>query len=234
MPVKALLFDAIGTLLYAYPDVTTVYAEAGARFGCPLPREEIQSRFRQAYRAAFASEHGRVQPAAHADDLRRWRQVVTNVFCELDQTEALFDELWSHFATANSWQLFPDAPPAWHEALRRGMRVGVASNYDNRLLEVVKGHRLLADCELMFHSAALGYAKPDPRFFQAIAARLELDPVEILLVGDDWENDYLGARAAGWQAIYLNRSAEATQAGGIRSLAELCPVSSGERWPSGH
>ena len=52
---------------------------------------------------------------------------------------------------------------------------------------------------------------------------------ELLLVGDNWENDYLAAGSAGWQAVHLARDTRAAcvppfanpSPASIRSLAEL-------------
>ena len=46
-------------------------------------------------------------------------------------------------------------------------------------------------------SCDLGRGKPDPAIFHEAARRLELEPSAILHVGDRWELDVVGARAAG-------------------------------------
>jgi putative hydrolase of the HAD superfamily len=59
------------------------------------------------------------------------------------------------------------------------------------------GYRALFDHE--FYSHALGFAKPDPDYFRAIAARLAVEPSELLFI-DDHEPNVLGAREAGLHA----------------------------------
>src|SRR5690606_20565370 len=115
------------------------------------------------------------------------------VFDDLADTEPLFQLLWDHFARPESWRLFDDAEPAWREARRRGLTVGIASNFDNRLPQVVGGLPLLSHCRHVYHSAAIGYAKPDVRFFRAVERQLKLAPEQILLVGDHRQFDYHGA-----------------------------------------
>ena len=51
----------------------------------------------------------------------------------------------------------------------------------------------------IFASCELGYPKPDPRFFHAIAEKLQL-PAEQLAFWDDGEQNVQAARACGWQA----------------------------------
>jgi FMN phosphatase YigB (HAD superfamily) len=62
----------------------------------------------------------------------------------------------------------------------------------------------------------VGYEKPNRRIFDAAMALLSeklvdegkgesADDFEKLYLGDDLENDYLGAKAAGWNAVLIDR-----------------------------
>jgi len=69
-----------------------------------------------------------------------------------------------------------------------------------------------------------GAAKPDPRMFHHAAQRLQLDPAEILHVGDDPFRDVVGARVAGCPAVLLDRSGRHVADSPVpvvRSLREL-------------
>ena len=59
--------------------------------------------------------------------------------------------------------------------------------------------------ELSVVSGEVGIDKPDPRIFGVMCERLNVKPQDCLYVGDNYVNDVLGARNAGWNAIYLNR-----------------------------
>jgi putative hydrolase of the HAD superfamily len=50
----------------------------------------------------------------------------------------------------------------------------------------------------------LGLVKSDPRFWEAVAARLAVPPAQLFMVGDDLENDVLAPRRAGLTAVWLN------------------------------
>ena len=50
----------------------------------------------------------------------------------------------------------------------------------------------------------LGLKKADPRFWDAVTARLAVPPAQLLMVGDDLENDVLAPRRAGLTSIWLN------------------------------
>ncbi|MEN8821106.1 MAG: HAD-IA family hydrolase [Abyssibacter sp.] len=59
--------------------------------------------------------------------------------------------------------------------------------------------------EHTIYARDVGCAKPDPRIFAHTAAYLGLEPHAILHVGDHPDADVLGARAAGFQAVWLSR-----------------------------
>jgi putative hydrolase of the HAD superfamily len=84
--------------------------------------------------------------------------------------------------------------------------LGVASNFDSRLHAICRGLEPFTTCDNVFVSSHLGWRKPSPQFFLAIQQSLNVAPAEIVLVGDDIENDYRPALAAGWQAILLRRN----------------------------
>jgi putative hydrolase of the HAD superfamily len=223
--VRWVLFDAVGTLIYPEPTAALVYADAGRRFGWPASPEQIESRFRRALAAEFGPADDLARPpTSEANELARWRRIVAAVFPDLPPpaAEELFDSLWQHFARPVHWRLYSDAEPAIRSLRERGIQLGIASNFDSRLLRLAAGLPALAPCEQIFVSSQVGYSKPDPRYFSAVAASLQAPPAEILLVGDDWLADIQGARAAGWQAVWLTRTPTASShEPAISSLLEL-------------
>jgi putative hydrolase of the HAD superfamily len=208
--VRAVVFDAVGTLLFAQPRVAEFYHLVGWQHGSLRTLDEVRSRL---YAAYAASESGRPdepadslvrQPTSEGRERERWQQVVATVFDDIpDSVPAIFRELWQHFAQAEHWRLAEGAAGVLDELARRGYRLAIGSNFDRRLHAVVAGHPALRACEQTFVSSEIGFPKPDERFYASAAALLGVSPAEILMVGDDWTNDIRGARAAGWQALYL-------------------------------
>jgi HAD superfamily hydrolase (TIGR01509 family) len=60
-----------------------------------------------------------------------------------------------------------------------------------------------------FPSCRIGYAKPDPRAFIAVAEHCGVAPAQILHIGDDWACDVVGAVAAGLRAVWISRGRQA-------------------------
>src|SRR5262249_26989114 len=93
--------------------------------------------------------------------------------------------------------------------------------FDDRLLAIRGGLAPLARCpvERVFVSSRIGYLKPFAGFFRHIEQAVGLPPEEILLVGDDPQNDYAGAAAAGWKAVPVGQGTSLSQ--GVWGALEL-------------
>ncbi len=135
-------------------------------------------------------------------------------------SEALFESLWQHFAQPQHWRTFDDVG-ALTELRAQGFRIGIASNFDNRLMRIAAAHQPLSTCEALFVSSNVGFTKPDRRFFRAIEKQLGVGPEKIALVGDDEIADIQGAIAVDWRPIKLDRSDAARTSTTIQSLMEL-------------
>lgn len=207
---QVILFDAVGTLLRPHPPVAEVYARLGREFGSHLNAAEIQRRFQQAWQHASAPESPADSlarpPTDEAREWNRWRAIVAEVFCELPTArDGLFFALWEYFSRSENWALYDDVAAAIPRIASGGRQVGIASNFDRRLPPICRAFRPLRPLQPVFTSAAVGFSKPCPRFFRAIETALQVAGESILLIGDDFENDFQGARAAGWQALLVDR-----------------------------
>jgi putative hydrolase of the HAD superfamily len=215
--IRWVLFDAVGTLIFPHPPVAEVYYAAGRRFGSRLGIKTIQQRFR----LALAEAQSGCRPTSESGERERWRRIVGRVIDDVPEVlDAVFDELWRHFSQPQHWRVYDDVPEALSALARRGFQLGIASNFDQRLIEIAAGHPPLANCAPIFVSSDMGYTKPDLRFFRAVEERLRVPPAEIALIGDNEASDVQGAIAAGWRAIPLDRD-EPVAAGTIQTLAEL-------------
>jgi len=70
---------------------------------------------------------------------------------------------------------------------------------------------------------AVGFAKPDPRAYRHACERLEVPRDRVLHVGDRYDLDFVAARAAGLDAVHLDRDDRGPhdQPKRIVSLADL-------------
>ena len=62
--------------------------------------------------------------------------------------------------------------------------------------------------------------KADARFWDAVVARLAVPRAQMLMVGDDLDNDVLAPRRAGIASVWLNWKRAPTPAGVVVSMIE--------------
>jgi putative hydrolase of the HAD superfamily len=221
--IRALALDAVGTLIHPDPPAWQVYADVGKRHGSGLSVAELRSRFRTAFRRQESLDQEMGLRTSEMRELERWRAIVAEVMNDLLQPEACFRALYEHFGEPKAWRVSAEAVIVLPELRRRGYRLAMASNYDERLRVVWAGLPTLHDIEHLVISSEVGWRKPAPGFFAALCRQLTLPAHEILLVGDDRANDFEGARQAGLQAILFDPENEASDlgAGRIGKLEEL-------------
>jgi putative hydrolase of the HAD superfamily len=226
--VLAVALDAAGTLFEPKPDVATAYCAAAAQHGFKIDLAEVQRRLPMAMSKHFPqSWDDDVARTSSAKQLQQWQDLVADVLCEVPEKSRalLFEDLWHHFRRPESWQLFSDVPPALDILRSKGLRLVIASNFDERLHDVVAGIPELRGFELIAASADLGFQKPCRGFYRRIEELLELPPHQLAMIGDSYRADYEGAKAAGWNSWYLDRIMERTggeqQAESFSSLIEF-------------
>ncbi len=223
--IKAVVFDAVGTLIHVDPSFEHIYAQTGRRFGSSLDEAIVRVRFR----AAFA-EQDRIDAAKNwiTDEDRerqRWRDIVAAVFAEFDRnaTDVCFEALFHRFGVPQAWRADVDAERVIREFAARGYRVALGSNFDRRLRDVVTvvpGYEIFETLQI---SSEIGWRKPSPRFFFQLAESLSLSPSQILFVGDDVANDYDPAIAVGMSARLIDPRRQHLTLGSdrIEGLADL-------------
>jgi len=123
--------------------------------------------------------------------------------------------------------LFPDTVSCL-EALRPRYRLGLVSN-GSRLPEKVG---LDGYFESVVFAQDHRVAKPDKGIFEIVERELGVAPSGCVLVGDHPINDVVGAKRAGWSAVWIDRDGDGSFVEGlvgtkvkpdavVRSLAEL-------------
>jgi len=201
--IKAVVFDAVGTVLHPVDGAPKVYAETAAKYGIIDTPAAILARFREAYLVEEEIDRLNHWLTDEAREVRRWQAIVA---AALPGSPAeCFEELYRHFAKPEAWFAPPEAQAVFAELKERNLGVGLGSNYDSRLLTVIAGRpELRALRSKVFVSSIVGSRKPGRDFFSAVAADFRCNFEEIAFVGDDLKNDYEGAAQAGMCPILLD------------------------------
>lgn len=206
--LKAIFFDAAGTLIYLPQSVGHHYSFVAQRIGLRLDAQALD--------AAFAScwKETPLRPAIDGpredDDKGWWWELVNRVLDrvapnlgELDR-DAYFEAVYGHFGEPGVWELYPEVVEVL-EALRQKFQLAVVSNFDARLRVIFEHLGLTKFFAHVFLSSELGADKPDPEIFRRALILSGTRPNETLHVGDDPERDWEAASAAGLSVFRLER-----------------------------
>jgi len=112
------------------------------------------------------------------------------------------------------------------EALHGRISTGVVTNNvasEQRQKIAACGFGPLLDAVIISEEA--GVAKPDPRIFSLALDALGREAGETVMIGDAWETDIAGARAAGIRPIWFNRLGAASPDRRVTEIHSLVPSS---------
>jgi len=202
--VRAVFFDAVGTLLHPEPSAPDIYAQVGRRHGSRLSPADIAPRFKEAFARQEQLDAEQLNRTSEAREIARWRTIVAEVLDDATDRRACFVELFDHFSRPSAWRVEPETANVLTQLAAQGLTLGLASNYDHRLRSVIRGMPALCPVMHLVISAEIGWRKPSRQFFTALCSAVMLPPERILLVGDDPANDFEGAQAAGLRALLFD------------------------------
>ncbi|HEX2483699.1 MAG TPA: HAD-IA family hydrolase [Myxococcota bacterium] len=208
-PIRAALFDAVGTLLVLREPVGETYARLAAAFDARVPAGRLDEAFARCRARAGPVGYAPGLPLERVVALERawWRRLVDDTFRSADGAalprpfEACFERLFEHYGSAAAWDLAPGARGCLEALRARGFATAIASNFDLRLPAVLRGLGLDALLDAVVLPGEVGAPKPARALFDAALARLGVAAEEAVFVGDAPAEDLAGARAAGLRTV---------------------------------
>ena len=196
--IRAVYFDAVGTLLFPSRPALETYQLLAREDGSSESIEILSQRFRQAYNREEEIDRANRWLTDEPREVLRWRRIVEATLPQLRDPATGFQRLFAHYARADSWNVTAGAGQVLDTLTDRGLRLGMASNFDARLADVVRHQPALSPVRhALIISSQVGFRKPAQAFFERVIASADCPASAILFVGDDLDNDFEGARAAG-------------------------------------
>ena len=210
---KVIFFDAMGTLFGLQSSVGEIYRQYAATYGVEADAKLLDKAFLKSFKSA--------PPLAFSDlesikieerEFNWWQSVVKITFYQLGLLEkfgdftGFFSDVYKYFATVEPWSVYPDTLPCLQRWQDRGVELGVISNFDTRLIKVLK----LLDLERFFSSITIssvaGFAKPDQNIFKIALNKHDVVARQAWHIGDSLIADYQGGKNAGINTFLLNRN----------------------------
>ncbi|QDT35818.1 HAD family hydrolase [Stratiformator vulcanicus] len=199
-PLRAVVFDAVGTVLHPQPDVVTAYHEIGRQHGSSLSRDEVGRRFREAFTSRAETE----LETSDAIEYEFWRYVVGKVFRDVVDPEACFRQLHEHFAQPTSWRFDSETERVLTALGLRGVVRCIASNFDARLDGILDASPVGPLFDHRVISSKIGYRKPHRRFYEIVLETCGTTAAETLFIGDEPAADREGPAQLGCRALLLD------------------------------
>jgi putative hydrolase of the HAD superfamily len=204
-PVRAVLFDALGTLVELEPP----WIGLREALGDDISEERLVRAVKE--EMAFYKQHANEgRDADSLADLRaRSAEVLSRGLGQEVPVQVLVDAI--------RFGPYPDAVPALSDLRGRGLRLVCVSNWDISLGEVLERCGLMDHLDGAVSSAEAAAPKPDPAVLLAGCELAGCETSEALMIGDTPEEDTAAARAAGMRSLLVDRDG----GGDIASLAEV-------------
>jgi putative hydrolase of the HAD superfamily len=120
--------------------------------------------------------------------------------------------------------LFDDCLPLFQILKQKHILTGIITNADARVLKTIESSYIGSLVDIVTTSEEAKADKPSSAIFQLALSKAALKASEALFVGDQYENDVVGAKSVGMAAILLDRL-DALSDGNdytrVRSLTEI-------------
>jgi FMN hydrolase / 5-amino-6-(5-phospho-D-ribitylamino)uracil phosphatase len=202
--IRAITLDLDDTLWPSAPTITRAEQRAHAwlathasEVAALWPMEKLRELRMSIYHA---------HPDYHHDLLRIRRMAMHAAFEQAGSSGAAAHELIERslevfMAARNDVDLYPEVRDSLTRLARR-FPLASLTNGNADVVSIGLGHYFKATISAHAH----GTSKPDPALFHIACRELACEPDEVVHVGDDIELDVRGARAAGLQVIWMNRT----------------------------
>lgn len=201
-PMPYLLFDAGGTLVF--PDQSFLIQEA-REHGIELTDRQL---FNGYYQLIYRIDQEALKRVSFPRN--PWPQGYAYALFETlgmanGATYAVARAAEARHRQKNLWTFtFDWIPETLFRLSTQGYHMSVISNSDGRTAEVFHDLGLAPYFERIFDSSLLEIEKPNPAIFECVLRELNLQPSDVLYIGDFFEVDVRGANRAGLGAVHLD------------------------------
>jgi len=218
--IKLVTFDAMSTLFTIKEPAGKIYLSA-AQLLYPAAFEKdsmavIEKSVDEEFKKVFSEHYHKYTKMGQykATSKQFWHSVIgtillnSGVSLNESQMEIVTNTLYEDFGTSKYWLSFPEAIDTLGRLQSTpGVKLGVVSNFDERLENVLKSLELYNFFDFVVSpSITEGYGKPDAKIFEKALEITSCKPSETVHIGDDLEMDYITSQKLGINPLLLDTS----------------------------
>lgn len=226
-PIDIVFFDAGETLLRPYPSFPELLTQICAEEGYVVSVDaaaEVQQRLAP-HLVELAEETGIDKPSLDPEHSRIfWTHLYRRITGELGiEDERLNRTLFERFSHPSSYRLFDDALPCLADLQAAGYRLGLISNFEGWLAEMLTEMEVGHLFDVSVISGSEGMEKPDRALYELALERAGAAGGDAIHIGDSPKMDVEPAEAVGMTGVLLDRYDRYPDAPGprIASLGEV-------------
>jgi putative hydrolase of the HAD superfamily len=210
LPFDAVFFDVGYTLVWFYPSVEELVVRAWNDAGLRVTVQQLQEAFTIVWERTYRDAATAFFPATEEHDRQAWFQREREIMHLLGSDDERMLEAYAasyeaHFRSRGAIRLYDDALPVLAGLKARGFRLGIISNWSWNLIRRCQQVGIAEYFEVIMASAYAGCDKPNPTIFQMALEKMSVPASRAVHVGDRYDADVVGARAAGMIPVLLDR-----------------------------
>ena len=207
-PIRLITCDVTNTIIRVAGSVGIQYANMASTINREVDSSRLDNSFRAVYKEQV-KKYPNFGVTSGLTSYRWWANVVTKTFKaagnDIPEAELiqLSDNLYQYFTSQDAWEVISEAENTLKDLKNRGFKIGVVSNFDERLDTILENLQLKTYFDFVLASAREKIEKPEAEIFHRALRISGVDAKETLHIGDNILTDYHGATNAGIQGVLL-------------------------------
>lgn len=208
--MRAVLFDFDGTLCFRTPSLSDVIDSTIEPYIALSKEKKLASRRYWHYYWAPSAEMIRDEEVfGRSRSEPFWRQYLERYFRVIGVPLELHGELYpivlsSIHETPSKEMLGHDVITTLDSLLSSGMKIGLLTNRENSVRNQLVTMGISEFFDVVITAGEAGMLKPSPLLFQYAAELMQVDPNDVVYVGDNYYTDIAGAVTAGLEAVLVD------------------------------
>jgi putative hydrolase of the HAD superfamily len=218
--IKVVCFDFFNTLAFFDPPREDVYASIAREMGVNVDRESIASALPDAdnywRKENFKSP---IRQREEKDKISAYIEYGTRILKNAKTPvtpQQVLNILGKAFSIGFRFISFEDALPALKKVKAKNLKTGLISNVGQDIDSYCDELGFSPFLDFKVTSFEVGYDKPSPEIFELALKKAKAAPSETIFIGDQYEQDVVGARSVGIFPVLLDRNNS--------SINRDCPV----------
>ncbi len=209
--IQLVTFDAAGTLLKSSWEPELLAVDSALQIGLQIDTEKAKGVFLDILKKN-RDRHEDIELRADPAEIKAfWIGLIAQWLDEIQQDSMCSREIYEltsqkiFSGKGEVFSVYDDVLYVLDELRNKSMKLGVISNWDSSLHNILQSLKLDSYFDFVIASLEFGTEKPDPKIFHFALEKANVNAQHALHIGDSFEDDYLGAKNAGWHAILLDR-----------------------------